>query len=241
MSNDGSTESSKQHHSGGGDVPIILTTQQREEAEEKRERKAEVEAARMHRENDEAYKGRQLTLTEAANRLSRRNLVFTSILALFTIIGAVAAIWQGIIAARNAHSAEIAAHAAQSAAVTANGTLNEMKADAQKTLDANKEALNLDQRPWVGLSEPSVESVGDHLEQKGVATNSGKTPARDVRIVVGTYGHYGTVPTDYYTPNEEDYRWMAFILKKAWNKEIKPRGGVFLKLTPEQYARLKRS
>ena len=99
MSNDGSTESSKQHHSGGGDVPLILTTQQREEAEEKRDRKAEVAAAKAHRENDEAYKDRQLTLTEAANRLSSRNLVFTSILAVFTIIGAIAAIWQGIIAA----------------------------------------------------------------------------------------------------------------------------------------------
>jgi hypothetical protein len=61
MSNDDSTEGAKQHHSGGGDVHIILTPQQREEADEKSDRKAEVEAARVHRENDEAYKDRQLT------------------------------------------------------------------------------------------------------------------------------------------------------------------------------------
>jgi hypothetical protein len=218
MSNDGSTESSKQHHSGGGDVPLILTTQQREEADEKRERKAEVEAARVHRENDEAYKDRQLTLTEAANRLSRRNLVFTSILALFTIIGATAAIWQGIIAARNAHSAEIAAHAAQCAAVTANSTLQEMKADALNTLNQTRDTTHLDQRAWVSLSQLEVVPTDSGHAVKGFVINSGKTPANEVRTAAGVYARYGG--SEYLTPSEGDYDWIKYILRRTWNKEI---------------------
>ena len=38
-------------------------------------------------------------------------------------------------------------------------------------------------------------------------------------MVVGVYGHYGSLA--HYTPDEEDYRWMAAIVKKAWNKELK--------------------
>jgi hypothetical protein len=40
-------------------------------------------------------------------------------------------------------------------------------------------------------------------------------------MVVGVYGHYGSLA--HYTPDEEDYRWMAAIVKKAWNKELKSR------------------
>ena len=124
----------KQHHPGGGDVPLILTQQEQQRAEEQRERAAEAEAARANREADEAYKGRQLTLTEAANRLSGLNLLFTSILALFTIIGTAAAWYQGYIATKNASSAKVAAQAAKSAADTAVSALHESQRQFRDTL-----------------------------------------------------------------------------------------------------------
>jgi hypothetical protein len=124
----------KQHHAGGGDVALIPTPQEQQRAEEQRQRAAEAEAARAHRDADAAYKDRQLTLTEAANRLSHRNLVFTSILALFTIIGTAAAWYQGYIATKNAHSAEVAAQAAKSAADTAVSALQESQRQFRDTV-----------------------------------------------------------------------------------------------------------
>jgi hypothetical protein len=125
---------------------------------------------------------------------------------------------QWLEANRSANASEIAAHAAQSAAVTANHTLNEMKTEAQNTLSTNKQATNLDQRAWVGLSRLEAIPTDTGHVIKGFAINSGKTPANDVRAAVGVYARYA--PALPYTPNEGDYDWIRYILKKTWNKEI---------------------
>ena len=90
---------------------------------------------------------------------------------------------------------------------------------ARDTLDANKVAMLLDQRAWIGLSELKiVRTDADHVEQQGFAINSGKTPARDVHAVMGVYAYW--TPVGPYKPNEKDYDWIRYILKRAWNKEI---------------------
>jgi hypothetical protein len=120
---------------------------------------------------------------------------------------------------KNAQSAKISADAAKSAADIAGATLNEMKDNAQRTLDASREATHLDQRAWVGLSQLEAVPTSGGFEVKGSAINSGKTPANDVRAAVGVYGRFVAGPS--YTPTEEDYRWIRDILKKTWNGEIK--------------------
>jgi hypothetical protein len=87
---------------------------------------------------------------------------------------------------------------------------------AQDTLDASKKAMALDQRAWIGLSEPKlVHNDNGYVLQLGYAINSGKTPARDVHAVMGVYAYYNYATP--YTMTEKDYSWIRYILKKAWN------------------------
>jgi hypothetical protein len=119
---------------------------------------------------------------------------------------------------RSANGSETAGNAAQSAAVTANSTLNEMKAESQKAFNANKDAMKLDQRAWLGMSQLKINHLADGtLEQEGSASNSGKTPALKVQAVMGVYTEEGL-----YTPDERDFRFITYIVEKAWNREIKP-------------------
>jgi hypothetical protein len=88
---------------------------------------------------------------------------------------------------------------------------------ARDTLNASKAAMALDQRAWIGLSEPKfVRTDAGYLQQQGFAINSGKTPARDVRAVMGVYAYWNFA--DQYTMTEKDYSWIRYILKKAWTK-----------------------
>jgi hypothetical protein len=87
---------------------------------------------------------------------------------------------------------------------------------ARETLGASKNAMLLDQRAWVGLSQLKVTSSHTGLiAPEGLAVNSGKTPARDVHAVMGIYAHDGP-----YIPNDQDYDFIRYIVRKAWNKEI---------------------
>lgn len=166
---------------------------------------------------EDGFKNRQLDLNKAANRLSFFNLLFTLVLAVFTVIGTIAARHQARIADRNAVSAEKSAEAADSAAKTASATLKEMKTEAQKTFNANKDAMNLDQRAWLGLSQLKINHSADGaLAQEGFASNSGKTPALKVQMLMGLYTEEG-----FYTPDERDFKFITYIVEKAWNKEIK--------------------
>jgi hypothetical protein len=173
----------KQHHPHTLDgLPILPGPLTPEEIHNEAERAV----ALADKQADAGYKERQLALTASANRLTAANVRLTWLLAIFTAIGAGAAWYQGVVANRNAQSAKISADAAKSAADTAVATLNEMKTDAQNTLNASNEAMNLDQRAWVGLSELKIvhTDAGD-AEQQGFAINSGKTPARDVHAIMG--------------------------------------------------------
>jgi hypothetical protein len=109
-----------------------------------------------------------------------------------------------------------AAKASTDAAKAANDSVKV----ARDTLDANNRATLIDQRAWIGLSELKVVNTDtEQAEQQGFAINSGKTPARDVHAVMGVYAHYS--PVGPYTPNAQDYEWIRYILKRAWNNQIK--------------------
>jgi hypothetical protein len=219
----------KQHHPHTLDsLPILPGPLTPEEIQNEAERAA----ALAEKQADAGYKERQLALTKSANRLTATNVILTWLLAVFTAIGAGAAWYQGVIANRNAQSAKISADAAKSAADTAVVTLNEMKADAQKTLRASNDAMDIDQRAWVGLFplEFPTDAANINVEQRGSASNSGKTPARDVHAVMGVYTHFRN--PDHYTPVRKDFDWIMCIEKEAWNNEIKQTDFLYASFKP---------
>jgi hypothetical protein len=179
----------KQHHPWDGGPRVLhgpLTEdEQRIEAERATSLAAkEAEAKQGREELAAAIAANELTeegnkLTKEANRLTSRYVQMTLGIALFSALGTGAAWYQG-------HVAKIAADAAELAAETASKTLEEMKTESLRTLNANKEAMMLDQRPWLGLTQLKINHLADGTtEQEGSAINSGRTPARKVQAAWG--------------------------------------------------------
>ena len=98
-----------------------------------------------------------------------------------------------------------------------------MKSDAQKTLNASKDAMEIDQRAWVGLSplEFHTDAATRITEQRGSGQTRGKTPARDVHAVMGVYVDFNLGNAIHSTPVRKDFDWITCIEKEAWNHEIK--------------------
>lgn len=80
----------------------------------------ENEKLRAEKETEAAFRQRQIDLTESGVKLTKANVKITWVLAIFTAIGAGAAVYQG-------HVSKIAADAAKSAADTAAQSLGEVK------------------------------------------------------------------------------------------------------------------
>jgi hypothetical protein len=194
-----------------------LTPEEQKKAQEERERADEVKAARAHREADESYKNRQLELMESGNKQTAAYVQLTRALAFFSLVALIATFYQGCLAKRNTDIAQISANAAKSAAKTASDTLGEMKGESERTFKANQDAMRLDERPWLGVSQLEINhSANGALEQQGSASNSGKTPARKVQAVMGVY-----TEENLYTPGDKDFTFIDYVVKKVWNNEIK--------------------
>jgi hypothetical protein len=92
-----------------------------------------------------------------------------------------------------------------------------MKGESERTFKANQDAMRLDERPWLGVSQLEINhSANGALEQQGSASNSGKTPARKVQAVMGVY-----TEENLYTPGDKDFTFIDYVVKKVWNNEIK--------------------
>ncbi len=100
-------------------IPLLhgpMTDQDREQDELRRRQEEE----RQHRE-------KELALTQSSVHLTRANLYLTWTLAVFTLIGAIAAVYQGIIAQRSAEANKVAARAARDSARIASESLDELR------------------------------------------------------------------------------------------------------------------
>lgn len=116
MSNDHPESTDSHALPGERNIPFLHGPLSKKEqwAEDERQR------AKADREADNAYKSRQIALTESSVKLTKTNVVVTWILAVFTAVGAGAAIYQGV-------AARVAAEAAKKASETADATLKELQ------------------------------------------------------------------------------------------------------------------
>ena len=179
----------KQHHPHGeGDVPILhgpLTEEERRIAADKEARQAE-------RDIDNEFKKRQLAVSESANRLARRTIWLTVLLAFFTAISAGAAWYQGRMARRSASAASISAQAAKDAVCVASRTLSETQRSnaiqasfAKESLEGTIDSFKKDQRAWLGAGDAKFVIDEKQLVASFVAKNVGKTPAIKVESNIG--------------------------------------------------------
>jgi hypothetical protein len=89
--------------------------------------------------------------------------------------------------------------------------------DAAKQLWASNEALQIDQRAWVGIKALVVTGTKANSGIEVNAVNFGKSPGLHVMVVSGMYNHPGD-----YTPTAGDAQWMQMIIQERISNFFKP-------------------
>jgi hypothetical protein len=189
-----------EHHlAGEANVPILhgpLTAEEISVRDELHRKEAEKKA-------EDAYRTRQIDLTESSLKLTATNIYLTWVLAVATALGTGAAWYQAHTARISADAARASADSAKRAADYAADSFETTSDDFDRTMrqaipqtaaqlksaqtaqDAVKLTQNqmrLDQRAWVtniGVSVDPVE-VGKPIYGHAVVFNSGKTVAKHV-------------------------------------------------------------
>jgi hypothetical protein len=124
-------------------IPLLhgpLTPEEQAAIEQKRQDDADKKA-------DAAYKERQLTLADSANKLTSSNIGLTWVLAVFTGLAAAAGSYQGCMASRSADAAKNAANTAACAL-----------AENKRQFDKNLEQLRIQTSAQVSASETAIEA-----------------------------------------------------------------------------------
>ena len=156
-----------------GEIPILQgpVTPEEKKAHEEEEHKKALEQA------DTAYKSRQLALTKS-------NVYLTWILAVFTAVGAIAAIYQGYTSRINARAAETAAKAAQDAVYVARQQAEIADRSSKESFDAARTSLNasidefhLENRAYLSADEPAEETLGGWGQIRVPISNTGHVSA----------------------------------------------------------------
>jgi hypothetical protein len=84
--------------------------------------------------------------------------------------------------------------------------------DSENALDQTRIQSQLDQRPWVSMTGiqkiPAADDPMGHYRARTVLTNSGKTPALNVRSIIGSYLIHGQI-----IPDEVDGDWMKAMVE----------------------------
>ena len=165
----------QQHFFGEAGVPLLHPPLSPDEHRRKEEKEAE-----------DAYKERQLSLSDASVRTAQSNLNLTRALTIFTALTAIAAFVQGYIANKSATAAVAAVGAAHD-------TLSKMQGQIDEAKNANaiaKDALQSVQRAFLIQSPIFANDIDPTThEQRGLNVNirwdnSGDTPTRNMTALM---------------------------------------------------------